>query len=149
MLHSCLCVTCSQPVNSEIIYLFCSLCLNRVHIECILNFSLNDFEKLTEIEKSSWYCHVCIGQTLPFNMCSADADFYDAIYTFFNSETKQLPNTPQQDLSHGESNIEEFLEEDMDKDTSKYFTPADFSTLYNSNYNKSFSLIHINIMAIY
>ena len=98
MLHSCLCVTCSQPVNSEIIYLFCSLCLNRVHIECIPNFSLNDFEKLTEIEKSSWYCHVCIGQTLPFNMCSANADFYDAIIPF--SILKQTKKTKKNSLIH-------------------------------------------------
>ena len=149
MLHSCLCVTCSQPVCSKEISLLCSLCSNLVHIECIPNFSLNDFEKLTENERSSWYCHVCIGKTLPFNMYSADADFYDAIYTFFNSETTLLPKSSQQpDNCHGDSNIEEFLKEDMDNDTSKYFTPADFNAFYNSNYNKSFSVFHINCRSL-
>ena len=148
MSNSCLCVTCSQPVYSKEVSLLCSLCSNLVHIQCIPNFSFNDFEKLTEHERSSWFCHVCIGKALPFNMCSADADFYDAIYTFFNSETIQLPKKAQKpDLCDSASDIEDFLKEDIENDNSKYFTPADFNTV-SSKYNKSFSVIHMNCRSL-
>ena len=159
------CNVCDRKVLRHSYQMKCTLCNNRVHLNCLPSLTKAD-SLYIERETNNWYCYNCTAYIFPFNHLTEQDDFINALAENYLTESCmslhfiqsndrvfqpfELNVDADSPLSDIDPDLQYYHNQYQSNISCDYYLEDSFNKRISSlNIDKrSFSLIHSNIRSI-